>query len=110
MTTEEIDKTVEKYTESLKSIAFENLSGEETPYLLRGAFKEGLESANKHWQEKTRWRSLLTAPPKLPSSPSEEKQVLIKHAKGGYDIKFLVKQSSVDYWLKEGFVFWKEIE
>ena len=53
MTTEEIDKAVEEYTESLKSIAFENLSGEETPYLLRGAFKEGLDSANKHWQEKS---------------------------------------------------------
>ena len=53
MTTEEIEKAVEKYTKSLKSIAFENLSGEETPYLLRGAFKEGLESANKHWQEKS---------------------------------------------------------
>lgn len=63
-----------------------------------------------YWQEKTRWKSLLTAPPKLPSNPSEEKQVLIKHAKGGYDVKFLVKQSSIDYWLKEGFVFWKEIE
>lgn len=110
MTTEEINKAVEEYAESLKSIAFENLSGEETPYLLRGAFKEGLESANKYWQEKTRWKSLLIEPPKLPSSPSEEKQVLIKHAKGGYDVKFLVKQSSIDYWLKEGFVFWKEIE
>ena len=55
MTTEEIEKAVEEYTESLKSIAFENLSGEEIPYLLRGAFKEGLESTNKHWQEKTRW-------------------------------------------------------
>lgn len=63
-----------------------------------------------YWQEETRWRSLLTEPPKLPSNPSEEKQVLIKHAKGGYDVKFLVKQSSIDYWLKEGFVFWKEIE
>ena len=63
-----------------------------------------------YWQEKTRWRSLLTEPPKLPSNPSEEKQVLIKHAKGGYDVKFLVKQSSIDYWLKEGFIFWKEIE
>ena len=63
-----------------------------------------------YWQEKTRWRSLLTNPPKLPSNPSEEKQVLIKHAKGGYDVKFLVKQSSIDYWLKEGFVFWKEIQ
>lgn len=110
MTTEEIEKAVEEYTESLKSIAFGNLSGEETPYLLRGAFKEGLESANKYWQEKTRWKSLETEPPELPSNPSEEKQVLIKHAKGGYDVKFLVKQSSIDYWLKEGFVFWKEIE
>ena len=63
-----------------------------------------------YWQEKTRWKSLLTEPPKLPSNPSEEKQVLIKHAKGGYDVKFLVKQSSIDYWLKEGFVCWKEIE
>ena len=55
MITEEINKAAEKYTESLKSIAFESLSGEEMPYLLRGAFKEGLESANKYWQEKTRW-------------------------------------------------------
>ncbi|MDY0388602.1 MAG: hypothetical protein RBT65_16065 [Methanolobus sp.] len=52
MTTEEIEIAVKEYTESLKSIALENLSGEEIPYLLRGAFKEGLESANKHWQEK----------------------------------------------------------
>ena len=72
--------------------------------------KRVIEITNLHWQEKTRWRSLLTAPPKLPSNPSEEKQVLIKHAKGGCDVKFLVKQSSIDYWLKEGFVFWKEIE
>ena len=52
MTTEEIEKAVEKYTKSLKSIAFENLSGGVIPYLLRGAFREGLESANKYWQEK----------------------------------------------------------
>ena len=51
MTKQEIEKASEEYAESLKSIAFENLSGEEIPYLLRGAFKEGLESANKHWQE-----------------------------------------------------------
>ena len=72
--------------------------------------KRVIEITNLHWQEKTRWKSLLTNPPKLLSNPSEEKQVLIKHAKGGYDVKFLVKQSSIDYWLKEGFVFWKEIE
>lgn len=55
MTKQEIEKAVEEYAKSLKSIAFENLSGEEIPYVLRGAFKEGLESANKHWQEKARW-------------------------------------------------------
>ena len=53
MTTEEIDKAVKDYTELLKSIAFENLSGEVIPYLLRGAFKEGLDFANKYWQEKS---------------------------------------------------------
>ena len=63
-----------------------------------------------YWQEKTRWKALLTEPPKLPSNPSEERQVLVRHANGGCDLKFLVKQSSIDYWLKEGFVFWKEIE
>ena len=63
-----------------------------------------------YWQEKTRWKSLLDNPPKIPNNESEEKQVLIKHARGGYDVKFLVRQSSIDYWLKEGFVFLKEIE
>ena len=110
MKTEEIEKAVEEYAESLKSIAFENLSGEETPYLLRGAFKEGLESANKYWQEKTRWKSLLDNPPKIPNNESEERQILIKHAKGGYDVKFLIKQSSIDYFLREGFIWWKEVE
>ena len=55
MTTEEIKKAVKDYTESLKSIAFENLSGEEMPYLVSGAYKEGIEFTNKHWQEKTKW-------------------------------------------------------
>ena len=90
MTNQEIEKAVEQYAESLKSIAFENLSGEETPYLLRGVFKEGLESANRYWQEKTRWKSLLDNPPKIPNNESEERQILIKHAKGGHDVKFLI--------------------
>ena len=77
MTTEEIEKAVEEYTESLKSIAFENLSGEETPYLLRGAFKEGLESANKHWQEKTRWKSLEKEPPKF---VGQKYQILVRYS------------------------------
>ena len=101
MTTEEIEKAVKDYADN---------STLDSYLLLKADFRNGIDFANKHWQEKTRWKSLLTAPPKLPSNPLEEKQVLIKHAKGGYDVKFLVKQSSIDYWLKEGFVFWKEIE
>ena len=58
MTTEEIEKAVEDYTESLKSIEPKTLIGRVMPYALKGAFREGLESANKHWQEKTRWKSL----------------------------------------------------
>ncbi len=101
MTTDEIEKAVKDYAD---------YSTLDSYLLLKLDFRNGVEFANKHWQEKTRWKSIETAPPKLPSNPSEEKQVLIKHAKGGYDVKFLVKQSSIDYWLKEGFVFWKEIE
>ena len=63
-----------------------------------------------YWQEKTRWKSLLDNPPKIPNNESEERQILIKHAKGGYDVKFLIKQSSIDYLLREGFIWWKEIE
>ena len=103
MTTEEIEKAAEEYATKLDVSTFDYKAA-------RKDFREGADFANKHWQEKTRWKALLTEPPKLPSNPSEEKQVLIKHAKGGYDVKFLVKQSSIDYWLKEGFVFWKEIE
>ena len=103
MTTEEIEKTAEEYATKLDVSIFDYKAA-------RKDFREGADFVNKHWQEKTRWRSLLIEPPKLPSNPSEEKQVLIKHAKGGYDVKFLVKQSSIDYWLKDGFVIWKEIE
>ena len=103
MTTEEIEKAAKEYAANLDVQEFDYKAAKKD-------FIEGAEFVNKHWQEKTRWKSLLTNPPKLPSNPSEEKQVLIKHAKGGYDVKFLVKQSSIDYWLKEGFVFWKEIE
>ena len=110
MTTKEIEKAVSDYSKSLEPIAFENLKGEEMPYLLRGAFKEGVELTNKHWQEKTRWKSLLDEPPKLPTSIDKERLILIKHAKGGYDITFLVKQSSIDMFLRNGFVAWKEIE
>ena len=107
MTTEEIEKAVEEYTESLKSIAFENLSGEEAPYLLRGAFKEGLESANKHWQEKTRWRSLETEPPKF---VGQKYQILVRYSPNIRDVVCIIGLRSVEKLIAAGYRDWKEIE
>ena len=107
MTTEEIEKAVEKYAESLKSIALENLSGEETPYLLRGAFKEGLDSANKHWQDKTRWKSLETEPPKF---EGQKYQVLVRFAPGIYDVVCIIGLQSIERAIAAGYKDWKEIE
>ena len=112
MTTEEIEKAVEEYTESLKSIAFENLSGEEIPYLLRGAFKEGLESANKYWQEKTRW---IPIEEKLPEVRETPYFIVIKYKVAESDSDnigaiCIYDKTDVDYILLEGITHWKEIE
>ena len=107
MTKQEYEKAVEEYAESLKSIAFENLSGEETPYLLRGAFKEGLESANRYWQEKTRWKSLLTEPP---SEYRYDKMYLLRTESGSPYLVPLPYKESVKELLDNGFIEWKEIE
>jgi superfamily II RNA helicase len=113
MTTEEIEKAVEEYAESLKSIAFENLSGEEIPYLLRGAFKEGLESANKHWQEKTRWIPVEERLPKaITRNTNVSRQVLIKLKDSGYRVMqydHLAKRFFPQY-VNEVITHWKEIE
>lgn len=114
MATEEIEKAANEFAEK---------HGFRVPYdgsnefydkvdvrASKDGFKAGAEFVDKHWQEKTRWRSLLDEPPKLPTSPDKERLILIKHAKGGYDIKFIVKQSSIDMFLRDGFVAWKEIE
>ena len=103
----EIEKAVEEYAESLKSIAFENLSREETPYLLRGAFKEGLDSANNHWQEKTRWRSLETEPPKF---EGQKYQILVRHSTSMHDVACIIGLHSVEILIAAGYREWKEIE
>ena len=112
MTTEEIEKAVEEYDESLKSIAFENLSGEEIPYLLRGAFKEGLESANKHWQEKTRW---IPVDEKLPPRETETRQVFVKN-KNRHSLNWMIVScfderyfDDIEF-IRREFTHWREIE
>lgn len=102
MTTEEIKNLTDSLTEE-----YERYKDDLT---IKDYIKRVIEITNLHWQEKTRWKSLLDEPPKLPTSPDKERLILIKHAKGGYDTKFLVKQSSIDMFLRDGFVAWKEIE
>ena len=107
MTTEEIDKAVEEYAESLKSITFENLTSEDMPYALRGAFKEGLELANKNWQEKTRWKSLEKEPPKFEGRKYE---VLVRFSPGIHDIVCIIGLRSAERAIAAGYKEWKEIE
>lgn len=102
MATEEIEKAAQ--VESDKLVLYCSKDD------FKRGFIKGFELSDKHWQEKTRWKSLLDEPPKLPTSIDKERLILIKHAKGGYDTKFLVKQSSIDMFLRDGFVAWKEIE
>lgn len=107
MTTEEIEKAVSDYSKSLEPIAFENLKGEETPYLLRGVFKEGLESANKYWQEKTRWKSLEKEPPTI---FGERVQVILKNNHGELSLAPVYSARSIEDFLYFGFIEWKEFE
>ena len=108
MTTEEIEKAVSDYSKSLEPIAFKNLKGEEMPYLLRGAFKEGVEFANKHWQEKTRW---IPVEERLPEIREKEYMIYAKNNNVTYDYAILLIDTpdSLAY-LKLAFTHWKEVD
>ena len=110
--TEEIEKAVSDYSKSLETIAFENLKGEEMPYLLRGAFKEGLELTNKHWQEKTRW---IPVEERLPEARETPYYIVIKYKEAESDSDnigaiCIYDKTDVDYILLEQITHWKEIE
>lgn len=111
MTTEEIEKAVSDYSKSLEPIAFENLKGEEIPYLLRGAFKEGLEFANKHWQEKTRWIPIKERLPEVRDTPY---CIAIKWEDFEYQEErvgsmYIYTEEDIDY-ISVACKNWKEIE
>ena len=107
MTTEEIEKAVKDYTESLKSISSKTLIGRAMPYALKGAFKEGLDSANKHWQDKTRWKSLEKEPPKF---EGQKYQILVRHSPNIRDVACIIGLRSVEKLIAAGYKDWKEIE
>lgn len=111
MTTEEIEKAVSDYSKSLEPIAFENLKGEEMPYLLRGVYKEGIEFANKHWQEKTRW---IPVEKKLPEVRDTPYCIAVKwedfeHQEERVGTMYIYTDEDIGY-ISLTCKYWKEIE
>ena len=111
MTTEEIEKAANEFAEK---------HGFRVPYdgsnefydkvdvrASKDGFKAGVEFANKHWQEKTRWKSLETEPPKF---EGKKYQILIRHSPITHDVACIVSSRSVEFCIAKGYKYWKEIE
>lgn len=100
MTTEEIDKAAEEYAIKLDVSTFDYKAA-------RKDFREGADFANKHWQERTRWRSLEKEPPKF---EGQKYEVLVRFSPGIHDIVCIVGLRSVERAIAAGYKKWKEIE
>ena len=70
-------------------------------------FMEGAKFMNKHWQEKTRWKSLEKEPPKF---EGQKYEVLVRFSPGIHDIVCIVGLRSVERAIAAGYKEWKEIE
>ena len=97
MTTEEINKAGREY---------------ESKIVVKDAYahihyEEGIKFANKHWQEKTRWKSLETEPPKF---EGQKYQALVRFSPGIHDVVCIVGLRSVERAIAAGYKEWKEIE
>ena len=100
MTTEEIEKAVEEYAIKLDVSTFDYQAA-------RKDFREGADFANKHWQEKTRWKSLEKEPP---SEYGYGKMYLLRAESGiPYLVPFPYKESIKEF-IDSVFIEWKEIE
>lgn len=99
MTTEEIEKAIERFTEERRH--------KSTGYPPKEWFKAGVEFTDKHWQEKTRWRSLEKEPPKF---EGQKYEVLVRYSPGIHDIVCIVGLRSVERAISAGYKDWKEIE
>lgn len=98
MTKQEIEKAAEK-----EYITNPDYSVKE----LVNTFIAGSKFANEIWQEKIRWKSLITEPP---TEFGENKQILITHRNGGACIYPLYSNASVEHAVDMGFIEWKEID
>ena len=98
MTQEEIEKAAEK-----EYITNPDYSVKE----LVNTFTAGAKFANKIWEEKTRWKSLISEPP---MEFGEKKRILIKHKDLEINVYFLYSDRSIEDALDMGFIEWKEID
>ena len=108
MTTEEINKagweyvneSIDETTEIPKNIELIKASAIVD-------FIEGAKFVNKHWQEKTKWRSLEKEPP---TTFGERVQILLKNKHGELSLAPVYSDRSIEDYLDCGFIEWKEIE
>lgn len=60
-----------------------------------------------YWQEKTRWKSLETEPPKF---EGQKYQVLVRHSPNIRDVACIIGLRSVEKLIAAGYRDWKEIK
>ena len=60
-----------------------------------------------YWQEKTRWKSLETEPPKF---EGQKYQILVRHSPNIRDVACIIGLRSVEKLIAAGYKDWKEIE
>lgn len=104
MTTEEIEKAIERFTEERRH--------KSTGYPPKEWFKAGAEFADKHWQEKTRW---IPVEKKLPEVRDTPYCIAIKYKVAESDCDnigaiCIYDKTDVDYILLEQITHWREIE
>ena len=106
MTTEEINKAANEYQERIYTDVYEEGSLAEQELQCLNDFKAGADFTNKHWQEKTRWKSLIKEPPH-----HYPKRYFLRMGLNGEprSMPFLSKNSTEEY-IDYGFTHWKEIE
>lgn len=106
MTKQEIEKAAQEYAKSIGFKECHSTVAQLTEYAVED-FKAGVEFSDKHWQEKTRWKSLETEPPKF---EGKKYQILIRHSPITHDVACIVSPRSVEFCIAKGYKYWKEIE
>ena len=70
-------------------------------------FTQGVNASDKHWKEKTRWKSLETEPP---SELRYDKMYLLRTESGSPYLIPSLNKGSIKEFIDCGFIQWKEIE